>query len=380
MEKVEYELIAEEKNIRVDNLFELYRNNPYNARVIFMNANKRDYTTQRLVSFKTKEGFSIVLFKKQFGISKTNRIYSRESRVATINYKNNKFYLIYNKNIRPLTYRNMREAFLFIPEMIEYLQKRFSWLRFIIEKDILINVAFNTIVTKKLYSFKKAVQHTYKVPYPVGKKIHSLYEKSCSNIHYFISMFPKNLEYMENITSLDVDTISKNMDLFNDTLRMAKILNYKVNCKWKFKRLKEVHDEWSEKITDITFIDSDREMKINPLFIKFAQHSNFKMLTTTKEMCLEGKKNNHCVATYVSKVEYGNCAIFHIDGYTLEITKSWNHNGISVSQFRGYRNCNAPKELSNMVDDIVNKFNEKIMHLPAEEYKVEHNNAFDLPF
>lgn len=381
MENVEYELLFQDSSKSIDTLFDVYRNNPYNARVIYMNNNANSYVTHRLVVFKDKKNFNIVLFRKKFGISKTNRMYNREVRVSNISYKNNKFYLIYNKQVRPLTIHNLRTAFINCSDhVINYLIKEFSWIKFIIEKDILSNIAFNTIISKKIYSYKKAIQHTYSLPYNVGKKLDELMQtKSSRNISK--NTFKKSIEYLDNITSLDFELIKNNFSLFDDTLRMAKMLNEKINCKWKLKRLKEVHDEWSERITDITFIDADRKMSINNIFIKFAEFTNFKLLTTTKEMCLEGKKNNHCVATYVSKVEYGQCGIYHIDGYTLEITKDYYKNGLSMSQFRGYRNEEAPTELKNMVKEHVDSFNDKYTESISNGFNdIIESQAFDLPF
>ena len=70
-----YTVIGSEQNNSIDALFEIYRNNPYNARVIFMNNNKNNYISHRLVVFEENKTFNIVLFRKTFGISKTNRIY-----------------------------------------------------------------------------------------------------------------------------------------------------------------------------------------------------------------------------------------------------------------------------------------------------------------
>jgi len=378
-----YTVIGSEQNNSIDALFEIYRNNPYNARVIFMNNNKNNYVSHRLVVFEENKTFNIVLFRKTFGISKTNRIYNRESRIANISYKNNKFYIIANGSVKPLTHRNILTYFHnFNKEVVKYLSSKFTWLNYMMEKNILLDVAFNTIISKKLYSYKKAIIHLYDIPYPIGKKLHELGTDSYnSNIMLFTRLFKKNLEYMDNITSLDVDFIKKNFSLFSDTLRMAKILNYKVNCKWKLNRLKEMHDKWSEKITDITFIDSDREMRIHPIFISFESFSGFNLLKTTKEMCLEGKKNNHCVATYVNKVESNYCGIYHVDGYTLEVTFDYYNNKLSCNQFRGYRNCDAPIGLSTMVKKYIDEYNEKFYSkVMAKVETKEYEQVNELPF
>lgn len=382
-ENFNFEVLFEEKSENVERLFDVYRKNPYNARVIYMNNNKDMYSYMKVVLFTEGNTFNIVLFKKSFGISKTNRIYSSERRMANISYKNGKFYLINNGTVKPLTLHNLRLAFgQWCRYAIDYLKDNFTWLRFIEEKNILTSVAFNTIISKKLYSYKKAIIHTYNVPYPIGKAIHEVNDKTYNNdVQMFIHHFKKNLEYLENITSFDTELIKTNTTLFTDTIKMARILNKKVNCKWKLKRLKEMHDLWSEEITDITYMDADREMVIHPIFRKFSEFTNFTMLTTTKEMCLEGKKNKHCVATYVNRVESHTCAIYHIDGYTLEVKKDWGDKGLVYGQYRGYNNCSAPVGLDEMVQKYIKKFNVKVLGMSEKELYNEYNQKQEvLPF
>ena len=372
-ENLVYEVLGEDASPAIERLFEVYRKNPYNARVIFMNGTKDQYISNRLILFKEENSFNIVLFRKKFGISKTNRIYNRETRVSNISYKNGKFYLITNKIVKPLTYRTLREAFgNFTSNVCDYLNNDFSWLRFVREKEILTDVAFNTIISKKLYSYKKAITHQYNVPYPIGAILHDKFTNSYDyQLQKFIQHFKKNLEYLENVTSLDSELINKHTILFVDTVNMARVLNKKVNCKWKLKRLKEMHDLWTEEITDITFMEADREMRIHPIFYKFSEFANFKLLTTTKEMCLEGKKNNHCVATYVNRVESHSCGIYHVDGHTLEVRHNWGDRGLSYGQFRGYKNADAPAGLDEMVKNWIKDFNLKFMGMSKEEYDKE---------
>lgn len=383
-EDVTYKLLFEENNSNVNQLLDVYGKNPYYARVIYMNNSKDMYTKHRLVVFEEGKDFNIILFKKIFGISKTNIRYTRESRLVNISYKNGKFYLISNKQVRPLTINNLRTALHMVNNHVfDYLKTKFTWLNYVLEKEILNNVAFNTIVTKKIYSFKKAVIHSYNVPYPIGKAVHEFVTKNYnSQSSYFLSNLKKNLEYIDNITSINLDLIKSN-EIFVDTLRMAKILGRKINCKWGAKRLKEAHDDWSREITNIIYIGNDREMRIGEEFKAFAEYSGFYLLTTTKEMYLEGKRNNHCVATYVNKVESLTSGIYHIDGYTLEIRKDWNLKHLTYGQFRGYNNTSAPTELRIMVEEKIKHFNIDVLKLSAKEIKEieeREHQMNELPF
>mgnify|MGYP000895386789 FL=1 len=143
---------------------------------------------------------------------------------------------------------------------------------------------------------------------------------------------------------------------------MAKTLNKKVNCSWSAKRLKLEHDTWAREITDVVFIDGDRELSISEKYLDFSEKSGFKILKTSKEMAHEGRVNNHCVATYISKVENGSCAIYHIDGYTLELRHKWVKGNLEliIGQFRGYKNCEAPKELYDLVISELDKCNKSV--------------------
>lgn len=365
--KVDYTLLAESKSDLVETLFKLYDKDPYTARVIYMNNNNRGgYANYRLVVFKEDKSFNIVLFKKTYGISKTNRIYNRESKTVNICYNNNKFHIIFGpqKTIRPLTIFNLTNNLgRFSGDVLEYLKKEFTWISFLLEKNILQNVAFNTIIKDKLYSYRKAIKHTYKIPYPVANRIHEHYinNNSTYDVQYFISKFKENLNYLENITSFNISWFKpKNINIFIDTLRMAKTLDKKINCKWSDKRLRLEHDLWSKELTNILFVDDDKDMHIGNIYMKFSEHSSFEILKTTKEMYYEGMKNNHCVATYVSKVNSGVCGIYRIGDYTLELIKEYGSNNLKIAQFRGYSNIDAPKELYNLVLEKLNNFNNEV--------------------
>ena len=60
-ENFSYELLEEETRPAVERLFEVYRKNPYNARVIYMNATKDQYEAKKVVAFKDANSFNIVM-------------------------------------------------------------------------------------------------------------------------------------------------------------------------------------------------------------------------------------------------------------------------------------------------------------------------------
>lgn len=385
-----HEVIYENNSSKVEHLFKLYKKDKHISRVVYMN-DPVGYENFKLVLFKEENGnFQFVYFRKKFGISISNRIYSSEKRLITITYKEGKFWLIDNsgryKSIRPLTMNFLNSCFpttqLGMGEskecelILDILKDRFTWLRFMREHKVMGNIAFNTIIKNKLYNLKKALQFEYKVPRPIAKLMHS------SEDHWLKHYFKYYLPYIKNIESLKPEWIeskgiNSQIGLLRDTLKMAKILDKKVNCSWSIKRLRLEHDNFTKLINDIIFIGSDRQMKIKPIYSRFQEHSKFQMIKTTKEIALEGKKQNHCVGTYVNKVESGNCGIYRINGFTLELNvrydKKTNKPLLTIGQLRGYANCNPPEELSNMISEKVKEFNFNLL----SEIGVERQDLTD---
>jgi len=378
--KDDWKLLNETKSSKVDKLFELYKRDRYITRVIYMN-DTRDYAQYRTVLFTTKEGeFTMVLFRKSYGISKTNVMYNHQKRVVEILYKKGKFYLINNigrggKGIKTLTLNSLENACFGVDNIsnftfnnvINLLTHRFPWLEFIVENKVLKNVAFNTIVSKKLFNLKKALTHEYKTTHPVAKMLHARRNSNKnSQGRNLIDVFEGYLPYINNIESLQENWFEGDVGIFHDTLKMAKTLDKRVNASWTPRRLKEEHDKWAKELSDIVFIDGNRNMNINELYLRFAQHSGYEIIRTTKDMAYEGKRQNHCVATYVNNVESGGSAILRTTDYTIEIGSVYMNmsgkstQGISIKQVRGYGNCNPTEEVANELKNKVRAFNRTI--------------------
>ena len=160
------ETLHQNDSAKVDQLFKLYKKDKYISRVVYMN-DPNGYENYRLVLFTEENGnFSIVYFRKKYGISISNKIYNSEKRMLTISYKEGKFWLINNlgrsKAVRPLTMSfligclpthriEMKES-KEVEIILNKLEERFTWVRFIREQNVLGNIAFNTIIKNKLYN------------------------------------------------------------------------------------------------------------------------------------------------------------------------------------------------------------------------------------
>ena len=389
--KVDYEVIYANESPKVQKLYDLYAKDKLKARILFMN-DSSEYESNRIIKFKGKgKDFSIILFRKRYGIGKTNVIYNSEKRLGTLHYTKGKFLLINNHRASyhmGATISNIQTVFGIAydsSEVLDCLERDFSWVRFIRENNVIQKVSLNTIIKDKIYSLKKALQRQYKVPYPQGKMLHK-HRNMINNTHQLDFVVKNQFPYLINIESLKESWIETNnlRTLFLDALSMAKTVNQKLNCSWSDKRLKVEHDKWSEIITDVLFIDGNRPLTISPIFKSFQEFSKFEMFTTTRELALEGKKQSHCVGTYVSKVESGRCSVYTIEGHTLEIGLDYKaRHQVNKIQMRGYSNCDAPNELHEVIDQLVVEFNEWYLEKQKPNDPIESfdmNYAEHLPF
>lgn len=361
------ETLHETRNPEIDKLVKIYKQDRFKARVVYMNGDKDLYSSHKLMLFTLKNGdFNMVLFKKTFGINKINVMYSNESRVITLVYKGGKFHKIVkrgtNSYVQQITFLNLTQdaPWEFGNVIKKFFIEKFTWLRHMDENHILLDMAFNSIIDKKLFSLKKALVHKYKVPYPVAKIFHTA--NGCSDLVKYV---PTYLPYIKNIENFNPSWLNgKNSDvflLFYDSIKMGRILDKQVNCSWSEKRLKEEHDKWSNEISDIVFTHDNREMNVGQIYKDFHEFSKLPIITTTREMAMEGKKQNHCVASYVSSVDTHSCGIFKVGEYTLELKKrnAKGHQLLILGQIRGFGNKNATENTYKEVVNLLADFNKK---------------------
>lgn len=379
--KTDYELLYSEENLDLEQLIKIYKDNPYHARIVYMN-NSTHYKFKRLVLFKGDDGVSICLFEKKYGISITNRIYSHEKCLGRLNFKGGKFTMSRYGKAYTATLNSIHSIFRCVGDDIkevfdDTIIKQHPWMQYLLEDNFLLTrVSLNTILTKKIFSKSKALKLEYGLPLPIAKAIHTSTSKRVVNTGPYYKHY---LKYMDNVETLQRNRLYDN-DYFYDTIKMGKILNRKVNCSWSPKRLKSVHDDWAEEITILVSTLNNRNMRISQHFIDFSYYSGYEILRTTKEMAEEGLKQKHCVGTYISKVENGNSGIYHIDGYTLELCKNRQKQPLYIGQFRGFENEQAPEDLVNKVQMVLDEYNnyKRYDEPMTAEPKEIHN--FDLPF
>jgi len=401
--EVKHTIIKEGKSISVDELFKIYKANPFNARVKYFNSGHK-YTYDRSCIFeKGPVDFEICVFRNNFGISVTNRIYSSQKKLYSISYKNGKLWYI-NKiknRISPLSYGSLLE-FIGYAETIsiwghqesdklkksktwEFMVNKFPWLKMISEHPVSMGVNLNVVKTKKMTSTKDINRHVLGVPNNIAQMV--IESGVLSKIRDRndgikpMSVWKNALKYLDGVQNLNLEMLKSHY--FFDSIKMAKTLGRKVNCKWGEKRLKEEHDAWAREIGNIVLdCEEEYDLNIRREFIAFAEFSGYKLLKTNKEMLIEGMIQDHCVGTYITEVERGRCAIFHVDGYTLQVgigtqtirepekmeigpngnpiripqTRNVEIKELKNLQFRGKHNNAAPPELVARVNAELKRF------------------------
>jgi hypothetical protein len=372
----QYTLFKETKSDKLEWLLAAYKQDPYKARVLFFNS-RPDCSIQRDVCFERTDGsFEICCFKRTFGMTKTNRIYSREKKVKSLIYKNKKFYFKNGTSLKHAIYTDIIYNFNFA---FDFLQERFAWLRNIKENKYCHNISLSSVITYKLFNADKVLKHLYKVPTSVIKVLTEEYNQINQgyNSNSYISKFDwKRISpFLINVENLKITHFQNH--LFRDAIEMAIKLDRKVNCSWSDKRLKLEHDTWAKELRKI-MLEFEPIIQLNPhkIFEDFEQFTGYNMLRTNHELIEEGHKQDHCVAGYGSSVSNGYSGIYQVSGYTLEVSyrvdyynkSNPNKKILNYAQLRGFRNSSAPKELDDTVRSYITAFNNKYNFDEYENY------------
>jgi len=356
-----YKLLYESKSNDLDTLLKVYETDPFSARVLFMSEDKiyNNFKKHKLVVYGDGDNYSLVYYTRNYGISISNKRYSSEKEMFRLNFKDNKFScMVRNRN----TYKVMAPTYDVINRsglnndshdvLRGLLSKKYAWFRFIKDENVLTNVSFNTILTKKIFTLRKALSYQFGVSYPLASYLTQI------NRHEEFRYFKYNVRYLINVDSLPKSNLCEH-HLWRDTLRMAKVLGRVINCKWSIPRLKAEHDAWSSEITNILAKAKNRPLRISDIFLKFHKYSGYHLFKESGDLVLEGGTQKHCVATYIDRVNRGYSGIYRVGDYTLELVYKTNDGKgvLNINQFRGFKNKNAPEELYEEVNSKLKDFN-----------------------
>ena len=348
----------------IDKLMRVYRTNPHHAYVLNQSNAGTFHETRTLLFKYSEKHFEVVRFQKTFGMSKTHRIYSRNKKVFSIIYKENKLWYYQmgirgGNTIKPLTIKKLKELFCeignknffgikhseFISKLSDtilynFFDTKFFWFKTLMEYQFGDNLAINSIISKKLFGFDKLNRHIFQMNKAATTRLiesNILYESNSKNI-FIDNVIDENIiidkdrlsnnfyqwkkisKWFDDIEHFDFRIIRQHHVLFFDTLRMAEKLNKKISGRWGFKKLTAMHDLWSVEIQNILLAcEIERELKIVKVFEDFAKFSGYKLMKTNKDLLKEGMRQNHCVGTYIERVDNGECAIYDVNDYTLQL-------------------------------------------------------------
>ena len=380
-DKKSYEVLHEGNKREINRLIEFHKVDKVKARVIY-HQDKSKYYYERVVMFNDGDNFSIVRFIVRYGISISNKIYYKQSRVSSIIYKNKKFYQTSQYKLIPkFTQLNYHGINNFAGQELNGLVKsilisKFSWIRWVYENEDIYGFCFNTIIRYNLMSYHDVLRHMYGVPINICRIL--MNNTNNYNTHDLLMLWKEMKKVLINVQNLTPELYKS--PLFIDTCKMAGSLDKKVNCSWGLNRLKEEHDTWSKEITK-TILEYSVLQKLNVAkeYRAFGKFSGYQLLKTNKDLIREGQTQRHCVATYIDSVDSGSCGIYHVEGYTLQIQKPYRYkipqsrlvNGelvrdvppkpenepLVINQFKGLNNNEAPLEIRTKVQQKLDEFN-----------------------
>jgi hypothetical protein len=181
---------------------------------------------------------------------------------------------------------------------------------------------------------------------------------------------------------------------FDDLIKIANETDNKINFSLNESNIKEQHDKM--------LLENLHKMKAKPIHVddKFLilekyLPKEFKIIKTGKELLFEGLTQKHCVNSYSSNINRGECCILTTEyndrRYTAEIHfgKSWLANDskpkYTINQFKGYANIQAPKALESKLISIIDTVNKKELKItnktiPFDEHNYEIVEYVDNPF
>jgi hypothetical protein len=119
-----------------------------------------------------------------------------------------------------------------------------------------------------------------------------------------------------------------------------------------YHKLKKLHDQIVEKMNAELLEYTSKETVVFPKDVKFektwrARKLKFKRITNAYDLRLAGVRQNHCIGSYYDDLFKMGVYSFTYKGREYNI--AFNSETGGLTQFRGYRNCQAPIELQDLV-------------------------------
>lgn len=369
---VKYTKLGSHNSQQLEDLLKDYADDPRKARIkLLMGQSESKPTSTRIAVFhKNNKDWSIVSYIKSWGVSKTFKLYSHERLNCRITFNSNGLWLVRPKGkvksfaINDLSQFN--EGLSGGYALVEAeLINRLPFMELFTATSYR-HILFTTIRNKKLYNLKRVVRHVYTIPLTTLKRIENELPRRVVGILDPLDWLKPNAQYLKNVDNIKTEWLdnSKELQTFNDAMRIAKVLNKQINCSWSTRRLNDEHVRWSNEIAEILYKGDQTPLKIDGLYTQFAEASGYKIATTSDELFVLGMLQRHCVATYTPSVNSGQCAIYDIDGACLELGKKSvkveddrHEVHLYIAQYRGFKNQMVSNEAKAKVQAKLDVFN-----------------------
>lgn len=195
-----------------------------------------------------------------------------------------------------------------------------------------------------------------------------------------INYIDKFLEY-KNIAKKTTDY----QTYFDDLIKMANDVGQKINFSLNKDNIKEQHDRILLENLDKMKV---KEIHVDDKYLILEKYlpKQFKMIKNGKDLLFEGLTQKHCVNSYSSNINRGDCCIltteYNEKRYTAEISfgkynwlDDYNKEIYRINQFKGYANSSVPNELMTKLQDVINEVNKK-----EKKYINKIKGSFDDPF
>ena len=269
-----YTVLFDEKNLKLDLFLELLKENRLYARVHCIN--NGGFHKTKVVLYEEENGdFAIVQYLKKFNITKTNKVYTKETNAFSLIYKDKKFWFVSNntknlKKFRQLTLSDLHSFNLQHKLLITYLTEKFPWIRYLVENNINC-VSLNYFINNKLYSLNDFLKFYFKMPLPAIKLILSDTKIELIRLDGLKRLWNRNKNVLLNIENLRKEFID--VDYFDDTVRLAILfLEENYNSLNQDLLIKELDRNWDSIVSKASTLKLSRSTD-------FLRNSDFNKLT-----------------------------------------------------------------------------------------------------
>jgi len=321
-------------------------------------------TTRLGVFHRNKRDWAICLYKKSWGINKNNVLYSSEKIRVKVTFSKGKLWTRWGngtvKSFQTKDVHHFNEINGAHKLVREEIIKRLPFMENFFNHGN--DITFGTIRNKKLYNLNRIIRHLYNIPLSKYKSLMSeceVAEVGDNEIQHDLTALRKYSQIFTHCENVRLGNLTS--AIWNDTMKFAGVLGKKINCGWSLKRLNAEHNKWYQEINEVLYKGDLSPLTIADRFQRFADYSGYTLLASADKLYAEGLINNHCVATYVPKVNSGDCAIFHYKGGTLELSADYQvSGGVRKSQFMDRGNTTVPRSIVNEVVDMIGEYNKML--------------------